>query len=277
MAEIVGVFAVSHTPVMTNLPDAAAPADRDVVYADFHRIGEEIEALKPDVMLLISDDHLHNFFLDCLPAFCIGAADRYPSPVEGWLKLEKRDLPGDAALGAFLVSRVLESGFDPALSMELTLDHGVLTPLALAGVAGRCPVVPILVNCVQPPLPPMRRCIGLGEALRAAILDYPEPARIVVLATGGLSHDVGTPRMGELNEAFDREFLRLIGDGAPDALARYAAEHVNEAGNGAEEVRNWLVAHGVAACARFETYQYRPVAAWYTGIALGRWRLGEVA
>jgi len=277
MAEIVGVFAVSHTPVMTNLPDAPGPQDRDAVFAEYRRVGEEIAALKPDVVVLISDDHLHNFFLDCLPAFCIGAADRYPSPVEGWLKLEKRDLVGDAAFGAYLVARVLEAGFDPALSMELTLDHGFLTPHALAGVAGQCPVVPVLVNCVQPPLPPMRRCIDLGVALRGAIQDYPAPARVVVLATGGLSHDVGTPRMGELNEAFDREFLRLIGDGAPEALARYCTGHVNEAGNGAEEVRNWLVAHGIAGCAGFETYHYRPVAAWYTGIALGRWRLSEAA
>lgn len=271
MAELVGVFAASHTPVMTNMPQAPHGDVSTAVYADFRRIGEEIAALEPDILLLISNDHLHNFFLDAMPAFCIGAGDRYDSPMEGWLKVDKRVLPGDTAFGAYLVEQVFGSGFDPSFSMELTLDHGMVTPLELAGVAGRFPCVPLLINCVQPPLPRMARCVALGQAVRAAIDGYDGARRVVVLATGGLSHDVGTPRMGTLNEQFDRTFLDLLVEGDADRLAAYAQGEVNTAGNGAEEVRNWLVAHGIAGGSGFELYRYEPVREWYTGIALGRW------
>jgi aromatic ring-opening dioxygenase catalytic subunit (LigB family) len=271
MAEIVGIFAVSHTPVMTNLPDAAGPAVRDTVFGHFKEIGEAIAALDPQALLVVANDHLHNFFLDNMPAFCIGAAERYDSPVEGWLKVEKRSVPGDTALGAYLVQAMLETGFDPAYSMALTLDHAMVTPLELGGFAGRYPVVPLLVNCVQPPLPRMQRCLQLGHALRSAIEHYDGVERVAVLATGGLSHDVGTPRMGFVNERFDRGFLRLLADGDPDALAGFGHAEVDSAGNGAEEIRNWLVAHGIAGCRGFALRHYHPVNAWYTGIALGHW------
>jgi aromatic ring-opening dioxygenase catalytic subunit (LigB family) len=274
MAEIAGIFAVSHTPVMTNLPDAADPAVRDAVFDRFRAIGEAIAACDPQALIVISNDHLHNFFLDNFPAFCIGAAEQYESPVEGWLKVEKRIVPGDTALGAYLVEAMLESGFDPAFSMSLTLDHAMVTPLELGGFAGLYPVVPLLVNCVQPPLPRMRRCIDLGKALAAAIARYDGADRVAVVATGGLSHDVGTPRMGFVNEGFDREFLRLLADGEPEALACFGQAEVNSAGNGAEEIRNWLVAHGIAGCRGFALHHYHPVNAWYTGIALGHWEPG---
>lgn len=273
MADIVGIFAVSHTPVMTNAPNVPGEELRDAAFSQYRRVGDEIAALSPDAVLLVSNDHLHNFFLDNLPAFCIGIAPAYPSPVEGWLKVEKQVLPGHPGLGAHLLHEVLDSGFDPAFSMELTLDHGAMTPLDLAGIAGKHPIVPVLVNAVQPPMPSMRRCVALGEAIGRAIASFDPAARIAVLATGGLSHDVGTPRMGRLNDAFDRTFLAKLEQGGPHDAADYATEHVNMAGNGAEEVRNWLVAHGIAKCAPFETYYYRGMEQWYTGIGLGRWRL----
>ncbi|WCT79231.1 2,3-dihydroxyphenylpropionate 1,2-dioxygenase [Novosphingobium humi] len=273
MADITGVYAVSHTPVMTNMPDAPASERRDAAFAQFTRVGKEIAATQPDALVLISDDHLHNFFLNNLPSFCIGLARSYPSPVEGWLKIPKQDLPGDAGLAAHLLQSVMRAGFDPALSMELTLDHGMITPLDLAGIAGAIPVVPILVNTVQPPMPAMRRCVAFGRALGQAIRTYAGAARVAVLATGGLSHDVGTPRMGQLNEAFDRGFLYHLEAGGLDAAADFAEATVNTAGNGAEEVRNWLVAQGIAEGAPFNTYHYDGITDWYTGIGLGRWSM----
>lgn len=277
MAELVGVFAASHTPVMLNFPEAIDDAEREAIFSAFAAAGEEIRRVEPDAVVVVSDDHLHNFFLDNFPAFCIGAADTYPTPVEHWLKADKRVLRGDSDLGAHLLGEALRQDFDPSFSMHLTLDHGVLTPLHLAGIAGAVRVVPLLVNCVQPPLPTMRRSLQWGRLLRDAIASFGGCERVAILATGGISHDIATPRMGAVNEAFDREFLRLLGAGDDEALVRFATEHVNEAGNGAEEIRTWLVAHGAAAGAPFETLYYKGVANWYTGIGLGRWRLGKQA
>lgn len=273
MAEIVGIWAASHTPVMLNFPDAIPAAQRDTIFGAFAALGRSIEAAAPEVLVTISDDHLHNFFLNNLPAFCIGATNAYPTPVEHWLKADKQVLPGDSALGAYLLGEALQAGFDPAFSMDLTLDHGVLTPLLLAQVRLDVPIVPVLVNCVQPPLPTMHRALQWGRFLGEALRQYTGCQRVGILATGGISHDVATPRMGLLNEAFDREFLRLLGSGDDAALLRYATDHVHEAGNGCEEIRTWLMAHGAAAGARFETLLYQGEPDWYTGIGLVRWRV----
>jgi hypothetical protein len=119
----------------------------------------------------------------------------------------------------------------------------------------------------------MKRCLQWGRMLGDAVRSYPRPTRVAILGTGGISHDVATPRMGLVNETFDREFLRLLGANDDEQLTRYATEHVNEAGNGAEEIRNWLIAHGAAAGARFEVQYYKPLPNWYAGIGLARWHV----
>jgi aromatic ring-opening dioxygenase catalytic subunit (LigB family) len=271
MADIVGIYAATHTPVMLTLPDAIPSDDRETIYETFRALGRHIAQANPQTIVVISNDHLHNFFLDNLPAFCFGAADAYPTPIESWLNAEKRTLPGDARLGAYLIGEAQAASFDPSFSLHLTLDHGALTPLELAELPHPVAIVPILVNCVQPPLPLMQRCLQLGRFLGRALRAYEGLQRVAILATGGLSHDVGTPRMGMVNEAFDREFLRLLGAGNDDALVQYATEHVNEAGNGAEEIRNWLIAHGAAGGVTFDVFYYKAMPDWYTGIALVGW------
>lgn len=277
MAEIVSIHATSHTPVMINFPAAIPDEDRNSIFAAFRQVGEEIMRGKPDAVIVISDDHIHNFFLDNLPSVCIGAAASYKTPAEHWLKVDRQELRGDAQLGAYLVAQAHEDGFDPAFSMELILDHGTLTPLHLAGVAAGVVVVPLLVNCVQPPLPPMKRALAWGKFLGRALRQYQGCERVAILATGGLSHDIATPRMGMVNEAFDAQFLRLLAAGDDPALVDYATRHVHEAGNGAEEVRTWLIAHGAALGGAYEPIYYKPVSNWYTGIGLGRWNTGAPA
>lgn len=271
MARITGIHAVSHTPVMLNFPQAIPDDLRGEIFEAFRDTGKAIAAGNPQALVVLSDDHVHNFFLDNLPSLCIGAAEKYPTPVEHWLKADKRVLPGDAALGAFLLQHAMNSGFDPALSMELTLDHGILTPLELGGVARDLPVVPILINCVQPPLPTMARCHAFGRWLGEALRAYEGLERVAILATGGLSHDLATPRMGMVNESFDREFLALLEAGDEVGAVAYAQSHVHLAGNGGEEIRMWLTAMGAAGGTRFVRRYYQPVSAWYTGIGLGHW------
>lgn len=271
MAEVVGIFAASHTPVMLNFPGAISDSQREEVFAAFSALGNRIRDVRPDILVVVSDDHLHNFFLDNLPPFCIGAANSYLSPIEHWLNAPKQVLQGAPQFSAHLLATAFASGFDPALSMDLTLDHGVLTPLELSGLSGEVAVVPLLVNCVQPPLPTMKRCLQWGGLLRQAIDSYGEPARIAVLATGGISHDIATPRMGLINEAFDRKFLALLQGRDDDALLKHATDNVHTAGNGAEEIRTWLLAHGVAQGTPATTRYYQAVTNWYTGIGIAEW------
>ncbi|SMD20110.1 2,3-dihydroxyphenylpropionate 1,2-dioxygenase [Rhizobium sp. RU36D] len=274
MAKITGIYTASHTPVMLNFPDRIPAALRDEIFGAYAAMGQDFMAGKPDVLLVLSNDHLHNFFLDNFPAFCFGCAESYESPIEHWLHAKRRTFAGDQAFGSFLLQRALENSFDPSFSMEMVLDHGSLTPLELAGMDPDLPVVPILINCVQPPMPIMRRCYDLGTFLGKAIAEYDRVERVAILATGGISHDIATPRMGMVNEEFDRTFLDLLESGDIDGTIRYATDFVHTAGNGCEEIRMWMAAMGAAQGARYERTYYRAVNDWYTGIGIGRFVVG---
>ncbi len=121
-----------------------------------------------------------------------------------------------------------------------------------------------------PPTP--ARCYAFGQMLRGALEAFSQDLRVVVLATGGLSHWVGMPQSGTINTEFDREFLRRLGKGEREPLVDYSDEELDAAGNGAHEIRTWLVAAGAAGVG-FDTLAYEPVPQWLTGTAVAAARL----
>ena len=158
--------------------------------------------------------------------------------------------------------------------MQLTLDHGVLTPLVLAGLSREVSIVPLLVNCVQPPLPTMQRCLQWGRMLGNAIRVI--PAVGACRGTRQPAASATTSRRRAWAWSTKRSIASSCASSARTTTSgspRYATEHVNEAGNGAEEIRNWLIAHGAAAGARFEVQYYKPLPNWYAGIGLARWHV----
>lgn len=277
MAELTGIYTASHTPVMLNFPDRIPAELRAEIFGAYEAMGRDFESGKPDALIVLSNDHLHNFFLDNFPALCIGVGENYESPIEHWLKAKRRIFAGDQAFGSFLLQEALNADFDPAFSMEMVLDHGSLTPLELAGLDPDLPIVPILFNCVQPPMPTMRRCYQFGKFLGEAIRRYQGVKRVAILATGGISHDIATPRMGMVNRDFDETLLQLLEAGDPDAVIRYATDFVHTAGNGAEEIRMWMAAMGAAGGLPFKRAYYRAVNDWYTGIGIGHFGQAELA
>jgi hypothetical protein len=134
------------------------------------------------------------------------------------------------------------------------------------------PIVPIVVNEVDDPMPTMRRCLAFGSLLKAAIESYPEDLRVAILATGGLSHFIGEPGMGQIDEAFDRTCISLFEKGDPAALAATLERDVRHTGNGGHEVRNWVVAHAAAGAQGFELIGYHPLEEIYVGCAFAEWR-----
>jgi aromatic ring-opening dioxygenase catalytic subunit (LigB family) len=273
VADIVAAFAASHVPLMVQRPEAAAAEQRDRAFGCFTAMGRRIAGARPEALVMISNEHMQNFFLNNLPTVCIGMADCYEGPIESWIKLPQRTQRGDADLGAHLFARALADGFDPSRSLDLKLDHGTLAPLHLAQIDADLPVVPIMFNNVEPPLPTMRRCLDWGTCIGRAVRDYAGLERVAVLATGGLSHDVGTPNMGATDPAFDREFLRLLATNETDELLRFSQERASAAGNGTEEVRNWIVARGIVGDAPMDVSFYDDIPAWYTGVSIVEWKV----
>jgi hypothetical protein len=266
VAELVAALAASHAPLLTAAPETAEPDQRERVYGALAALRAEVEAGRPDVLVVCSNEHFTNFFLDNVPAFCIGLGTRHVGPAESWLRVPRGPVPGHADLGRWLVEQAFAAGFDPAWSEELTLDHGIMTVLHFLDPDRRLPVVPIILNCAVAPMPPLDRCHGFGGALRRAIEAWPAAARVALVGTGGLSHWVGRPGMGRINVEFDRWFLDCLAAGRTAEVTRLTDDEVERAGNGAHEIRAWLAVAGAVPGRAARVLAYEPVAAWVTGM-----------
>jgi aromatic ring-opening dioxygenase catalytic subunit (LigB family) len=274
MASLVGVFAASHGPLIVREWEAIPPEQKSRMSAGFRELGRRLAATKPDVLIAVSPDHWSNFFLDNYPAICIGVGSENEGPPEPWMKaFPHRTIAGHPGLAMHLADEAMRQGFEPALSHRLKLDHGICIPLWRMELERLPKIVPIMLNSIEPPMPSLRRCFEWGSLLRKSIETYAEPLRVAILATGGLSHSIGEPTMGAILEEFDRETLRLF-SAADKPLLEFLEAKLPTSGNGSEEVRNWLVAHGAAGGRGFELIDYLPVPKVIVGCGFAAWRIG---
>ena len=255
------VFAgiTSHGPGITARAERADPALRDPFYASLGRMRASIEAARPDAIMIVAAEHFANFFMNNMPAYCIGMADEYEGPIEDpeWLRIPRRTVPGNADLSRRIVSKVMDEA-DVAYAEEWKFDHGIMVPLSFLTPAYQLPVVPVNINCQGPPLTPLHRAYAFGGALRSAIDSVPE--RIALVGTGGISHWPATPNSGKINEAWDREFLARWLRNDREALTAYSdAETLAEAGQGGFEIRTLISIAGACEGATGELWFCEPI------------------
>lgn len=274
MAELVGIYAASHGPMIVRNWEKLSPAEQASLSKGFAEIGRRIAQARPDALVVISPDHWVNFFIDNLPSICVGVGEMHDGPPEPWFKaFPHRTLPGHPALARHIVATALERDFEPSVSYKLALDHGFCIPLWKAKVDPLPAIVPVIFNDIEPPFPTVKRCYAWGAMLSEAIASFPERLRVGVLATGGLSHSIGEADMGRIDEAFDRDYIRRLEAGDPPALIKFLNERLPGAGNGASEVRNWVAAHGAARGRGFELIHYDPIPNIYVGAGFASWKL----
>jgi aromatic ring-opening dioxygenase catalytic subunit (LigB family) len=275
MASLVGAFAASHGPLIVREWDAVPENEKSRLEAAFEELGRRLTAAKPDVLVVVSPDHWSNFFLDNIPTVCIGVGETSDGPPEGWMKaFPHRELPGHPAFALHLVEEAMRQGFEPSVSHRLKLDHGVCIPLWRMQLERLPKIVPMIVNSIEPPLPSLARCLQWGSLLRDSIESYPGRLRVAVLATGGLSHSIGEKTMGAIHEDFDRETIRRFSS-SDASLIEFLEKELPSRGNGSEEVRNWLVAHGAAGGRGFELVDYLPVPAVIVGCGFASWNVAR--
>lgn len=277
MGHLVGAFATAHSPGLTGFPEREDAAKRAAIVAAFDDVRRRISALRPDAIIAVSVEHFTNFSLANLPAFAIATAPSYLGPVTEqmgeFLGISQRRYPGAAELGEHLYRHAIDTEFDPSLiAGDLDFDENFCVPLSFLDPDSRIPLVPIIVNGVNHPGPTARRCYAFGRMLRDGIETQDGVGRVVVLGTGGLSHWVGMREAGTINEGFDREFLRRMGSDDGSELTAYRQDDIDEAGNGADEIRAWIVAAGAAGVG-FDTLAYEPTPVWLTGTAIAAARL----
>jgi len=249
MATIVGAIAASHTPTIGFAVDRDKRDDPvwAPIFTAFAPVREWLERQKPDVLVFIYNDHVTSFCFDHYSAFTLGVGERWVPADEGG---GARDLPaiaGDPAFAAHLGRSLMADEFDMSFFQERALDHGCFSPLSmLCSHEGGWPtrLVPLQVGVLQFPIPTARRCFKLGQALRRAIESYPQPLRVAIVATGGLSHQVHGERAGFNNTAWDERFLDLF-ERDPERLVEMThAEYAELGGVEGAEVIMWLVMRG---------------------------------
>jgi aromatic ring-opening dioxygenase catalytic subunit (LigB family) len=278
MARLTGVFASSHAPLLVRGWENIGAARKERIGHAFAELGRRIERTRADVLVEIAPDHWTNFFIDNLPSVCVGVGEVHEGPPEPWMKdFPQRTIAGHPRLASHIFATALERDFEPSVSHHMKLDHGFCIPLWKAGLAPVPALVPIVINGLEPPMPTVRRCFAWGAVIAEAIAAYPEDLRVAILATGGLSHSIGEPTMGEIEEEFDRDCIRHFESGNQQALIEFLDEQLPIIGNGAAEIRNWVAAHGAAAGRGFELIDYGPVPEVYVGCGFASWNLGASA
>jgi aromatic ring-opening dioxygenase catalytic subunit (LigB family) len=263
---IVFACAAGHAPGIRAWPEAAPAAQRDRIYEGFERLRIELEASRPEALIVLTSEHWANFFLDHMSAFCIGRADEFAGPVEPWLKIPPANIPGHPELAAVLLERCYAAGIEPAFAEELRFDHGTMVPLSFLTPSMNLPVVPVIFNTLAPPFPTAARAAALGRV--AGELARSSPRRIGMVATGGLSHAPGEVTHGTIDTEFDRQFLDVMCAGDVAAVLGYDADRLKGAGSGAVELLSWIALAGALGSFSGRVVAYEPVVPWATGIGL---------
>jgi aromatic ring-opening dioxygenase catalytic subunit (LigB family) len=160
------------------------------------------------------------------------------------------------------------AGFQPALSHKLKADHGFMTVYYELDPDMRLPMVPIILNCTTPPLMTLRQSYDFGVALGDAIRSYDGLERVALVGGGGLSHFVGEPRVGDIDEQFDRWFLKQLESDDLGDLLDMPNDELIEAGNGTREVRAWVAVAGAMRDSTVRVLAYEPIYEWINGMGV---------
>src|ERR1700691_820989 len=220
MARIAAGVATSHVPAIGAAVDNGKTQDPYWVplFKGFEFSKRWIAAAKPDVVVLVYNDHASAFSLEIIPTFAIGCAERFAPADEGCGPRPVPVVEGHPEFAAHIAQSVIQQDFDLTIVNKMDVDHGLTVPLSL--MCGKtdawpAPIIPFAVNVVQYPVPSGARCFALGQAIRRAIESYDEPLNVQIWGTGGMSHQLQGPRAGLINAEWDNEFLdRMIADPA---------------------------------------------------------------
>ena len=250
MAKIIGGLGSPHAPSIGALIDQGGwdnPEWKQLMDG-YRPMQEWLAAHKPDAAILIYNDHVTSFFFDRYPTFALSVASEHPIADEGFGPRPLPPVRGDSDLAWHLAHSLVEDEFDLTVCQDMPLDHGALTPISAFWPDHEngwpTAIVPIAVNVLQFPVPTPRRLYKLGQALRRAVESWPQDKKVVVLGTGGLSHQLHGERFGFKNADWDHEFLSRL-DTDPESLASLRTQDYIERGGaeGAEMVM-WLAMRG---------------------------------
>jgi aromatic ring-opening dioxygenase catalytic subunit (LigB family) len=263
VARLCSVIAMSHSPFLfvdgeqwaqirklRDLPGRYAPgipvdsaeenlAKHSRCVSAFAELRRQLQAARPDVLIVFGDDQDEQFSLANMPTFALFAGPEFAGyrvsrfdgvPLPDTVRTERQRsgehwtaVPGHPELAGHLMSGLVRAGFDPALMLSLPvpeqgMSHAIMRPLHCLRPGFDLPVVPVLVNCCYGPQPTAQRCYQLGRAVRELIDAWPSDERVAVIGSGGLWH---TPLDADatIDEQFDADILEAVESGSARAMA----------------------------------------------------------
>jgi len=229
MAKMIAGVGTSHVPAIGAAVDHGKTQDPywKPLFDGYEPARQWMREARPDVVILVYNDHASAFAFDMIPTFALGVSDEYHPHDEGYGPRKVPVVKGDPDLAWHLAESLILDGFDMTIVNEMTVDHGLTVPLSI--MCGKpdawpCSVIPLCVNVIQYPPPTGQRCYDLGKAIRRAVDAYPVDIKVAIFGTGGMSHQLQGERAGFINKEFDCLFLdNLTAD--PDALDAAISAH----------------------------------------------------
>ena len=245
-----------------------------------------INALRPDVLLVIGDDQNENYLENNLPQFSIYVGKELVAAFRDGRTGRRYRCDADAAWT--MLEQCVESGIDLAYSTEFPKDHLIShahrEPLEYLQLNGNLAIVPIFINAIHVPAPTPARCYQFGETLKKVIGSLPAEKRVMIYASGGLSHfSAGYPwdhykgpcTLGSICQDFDRKILAWMQHGRGRELAQLSSQDLIQ--NGEIELRQWITLMGMIDDCKPELLTYEPFYRGLLGMAVGYWELASAS
>lgn len=273
MAKLIAGVGTSHIPSVGAAVDNGKTQDPywKPLFDGYGPARKWMEEVKPDVCIIVFNDHASAFSLELIPTFAIGVAPEFQPADEGYGPRKVPVVEGHPELAWHLCNDLILNEFDITIVNEMPVDHGLTVPLSVMCDQPEewpCKVIPLAVNVVQYPQPTGKRCYDLGKAIAKAVESFDEDITVAILGTGGMSHQLQGERAGLINAEFDTAFLDdLTGD--VDRLVKIPhTEYLRESGSEGIELVMWLVMRGALGENAKEVYRHYHVPASNTGAGL---------
>jgi aromatic ring-opening dioxygenase catalytic subunit (LigB family) len=252
MGEIVWAAASMHAPQLLTRPPQEDKTQLEAGITAMAELGADLDATKPDALIVLGIDHVETFFPGSVPAFAIVTGEMATAEFAG----NKYEIPIHQDLARGLLDGLIEQGIDIAYTHEALLGHAFAVPFEFIHGGRPIPVIPMFVNVYLPPLPPPRRCMEVGNAIAKVIEGRPE--RVAILASGGMSHYPGTSKYFDPEYEFDRWVIQELEEGRSESLLDLTGVHLDETGD--TELLTWIVALGATGSPKGELLSYQPTA-----------------
>ena len=263
MAKIVSAIASTHNPRICWNRDQADQNELQRLYGAFDHTRKLLADSRPDVIIVVANDHLDGLFLDNMPAFSVVTGPQALGPY--WYESEIMNLPSyDVKIAQESAHSMLRSGREEGIYFsqlnDFKIDHAFTLPLSFVRPEADIPIVPIVTNTFGYPLVPTKHWFQLGKFIAGEVASWPAHLRVAVVASFNLTVEVGGPKAGKYNMEFTRWLVERMSAGNCDELvSTLTVPRLIREGNSTSEFLNYISLLGIVEDRKPNFIEHKPV------------------